>query len=476
MTGRLKEIKELNDLYYSGRAELVAIYGRRRVGKTCLVDETFKGKITFRHAGLSPVELQSEGMLENQLEKFYYSLIFAGMKETKKPKTWLEAFYLLECYLRDVDDGGRQLIFLDELPWLDTPRSFFITAFEGFWNNYCCCRKNVMVVVCGSANSWILDNLINNHGGLYGRVTYEIKLSPFTLLECEEFFAEQKIKMSRYDIVQSYMMFGGIPYYLGYYRRDLSLAQNVDNILFTGEAKLKEEYDRLFASVFSNPDAVKKIIEFVNERSAGYTREEISVHTGIKDGGTLTKYLNALLSSDFIIKYVPFGMKKTDVHYKITDPFCIFYLKFVKNRTNLEKDFWQNNTSRQSVISWRGFAFENVCFNHIAQIKDALGIRGVSSTQSAWSKRDDDADGAQIDLVIDREDNVVNMCEMKFYNRPFSVSGTYQQQLMRREALLSSKISRRKRIHNTLVTTYALEYGEYSGVFTNVVTMDDLFK
>lgn len=272
------------------------------------------------------------------------------------------------------------------------------------------------------------------------------------------------------------MMFGGIPYYLGYYRRDLSLAQNIDNILFTGEAKLKEEYDRLFASVFSNPDAVKKIIEFVNERSAGYTREEISVHTGIKDGGTLTKYLNALLSSDFIIKYVPFGMKKTDVHYKITDPFCIFYLKFVKNRTSLEKDFWQNNTSRQSVISWRGFAFENVCFNHIAQIKDALGIRGVSSTQSAWSKRDDDADGAQIDLVIDREDNVVNMCEMKFYNRPFSVSGTYQQQLMRREALLSSKISRRKRIHNTLVTTYALEYGEYSGVFTNVVTMDDLFK
>ena len=477
MVGRAKEARELNDLYNSGKAELVVVYGRRRVGKTYLIDEVFNNRITFRHAGLSPIEAkENSSFYGDQLEKFYYSLVFSGMNKSNKPKNWLEAFFMLESYLRKIDDGKRQLIFLDELPWLDTPRSNFITAFEGFWNNYCCHRKNVMVVVCGSSTSWILDKLINNHGGLYGRVTYEIKLAPFSLKECEDFFVDQGVKLSRYDVVQSYMMFGGIPFYMGYFRKDLSLAQNVDEIFFSGEAKLRDEYDRLFSSVFSNPETMKKIIGFLNTRNAGYSRAEISDYTGIKDGGTLTEYLKALLASDFIIKYVPFGLKKKDVHYKLVDSFCLFYLKFVEGKSSLDKDFWQNNTSKQSVISWRGYAFENVCFNHIMQIKEALGIRGVSSSQSAWSKREDDTEGMQIDLLIDREDNTINMCELKFYNRKFSVNAVYQQILMNREALLSQKISKRKRIHNTLITTYGLEYGEYSGVFTNIVTMEDLFR
>lgn len=475
MVGRKKEITELSNIYNSNKAELVAIYGRRRVGKTYLIDETFSDRITFRHAGLSPVDKQRKGILKAQLEQFYYSLQIYGMEKTKKPETWMEAFFLLEKFLMSIDDGSRQLVFLDELPWLDTPRSGFITAFEGFWNNWACHRKNLMVIVCGSANSWILDKLINNHGGLYNRVTYEIKLSPFTLAECEEFLQNNGVKLSRYNITESYMILGGIPYYLGYFQRGRSLAQNIDNMFFSKNAKLKDEYSRLFRSGFSKPDIMMEIVNYLYTRNAGMTRQEISNELGIKDGGVLSDYLNALIASDFVIKYVPFGLKKNQVYYKLVDPFCMFYLKFVRNKTTLEKAFWQKNISKQSVVSWRGFAFESVCFNHIEQIKMTLGVGGVVSTESAWSKKKDDTEGMQIDLLITRDDNVVNMCEIKFYSDEFVVDGSYYRTLQKREVTLSALISPKMVIHNTLITTYGLCDNEYSGIFTRVVTMDDLF-
>ncbi|MCR5219787.1 MAG: ATP-binding protein [bacterium] len=289
MVGRQRETKTLNRLYDSGRAELVAIYGRRRVGKTYLVDETFSDRITFRHAGLSPAGEGAKGMLRAQLDHFYNSLDLHGMEPGEKPKSWLDAFLLLEKFLQKIDDGSRQLVFLDELPWLDTPRSGFLRAFEGFWNTWGCHRKNLMVIVCGSANSWVLDKLINNHGGLYNRVTYEIKLAAFSLRECEEFYQYNQVAFSRYDIAQSYMILGGIPYYMGYMNKELSLAQNVDNLFFAGNAVLKNEYERLFDSVFTNPEAIKAIVRLLFTRNAGYTRKEIADKLGVTDGGNLSK-------------------------------------------------------------------------------------------------------------------------------------------------------------------------------------------
>ena len=473
--GRKKEIEELNNLYNSNKSEFVAIYGRRRIGKTYLVDETFKGRITFRHAGLSPVDDNKKGMLKAQLEHFYYSLLLQGMKKSKKPETWLEAFYMLEKLLEEKDDGRRQLIFLDELPWLDTPRSGFITAFEGFWNTWGCHRDNLMVVVCGSANSWILDKLINNHGGLYNRVTYEIKLAPFTLNECEKFYIAKNVKLSRYDIAQSYMIFGGIPYYMGYFQSGMSLAQNIDNIIFSKHGKLKDEYHRLFASIFTNPEIMKKIVGLLYSRNSGYTRNEIIEMLGQNDSGTLCRSLNALISSDFVIKYTPFGKGKRE-HYKLVDPFCMFYLHFVDKQKKLEENFWQQNVTSPQITSWRGFAYENICFNHIMQIKNALGIRGVITNHSAWSKRSDDETGTQIDLLILRNDNVVNMCEIKYYGDNFVVNKDYYHVLLHRQELLAKEISPKFSIHNTLITTFGLTYNEYSGIFTNVITLDDLFS
>ncbi len=475
MVGRKKEIEELNKLYNSKKAELIAIYGRRRIGKTYLVDETFKGHITFRHAGLSPADENKKGMLKAQLEHFFYSLKLHGMRNSKKPGSWLEAFFMLEKYLEEIDDGSRQLVFLDELPWLDTPRSGFMTAFEGFWNTWGCHRDNLMVVVCGSANSWILDKLVNNHGGLYNRVTYEIKLLPFTLKECEEFFESKNVKLSRYDIAQSYMILGGVPYYMGYFQSGQSLAQNIDNIFFAKQAKLRDEYDRLFASIFSNPEVMKGIVKLLYTRNAGYTRSEILERTAIQDGGSFSQSINALIASDFVMKYVPFGKGKKE-HYKLVDPFCLFYLHFVEKKKELDENFWMNNMSSQQVISWRGFAYENICFNHISQIKRALGISGVITKQSAWSKKGDDEEGTQIDLLIFRNDNVVNMCEIKYYSDTFVVNKEYYKVILHRQELLTKEISPKVSIHNTLITTFGLNYNEYSGIFANTVTLDDLFE
>ncbi len=480
MIGRKKEIEILNKLYSSNKSQFVAIYGRRRVGKTYLINEVFEGRITFRHAGLSPIETDTditENSLKRQLKHFYNSLLLHGMEKSKCPDNWMDAFLMLEQYLQSIDDGSRQLIFIDELPWLDTQKSGFITAFEGFWNTWACSRKNLMLVVCGSATSWMSDKLINNHGGLYNRLTCEIKLMPFSLKECEQYFESENIKLSRYDIVQSYMISGGIPYYLGYYQCGLSLAQNVDEIFFKDKAPLRNEFERLFNSIFKNPDMMISIIKVIGSKHYGCTRSEISEKTGINGGGTLTSALSSLIASDFIIKYVPFGCNKRIDYYKLVDPFCNFYLRFMDGgEVALNQDFWLTNISSQKVITWRGIAFENVCFNHIEQIKKALGISGVSTNQSAWSKKGIDETGTQIDMIIERKDNIVNMCEMKFYGGEFTVDKNYDQILRTRMLLLGKEISPKMAIHSVLITTFGLKYNEYSGDFVKVITMDDLFE
>ena len=476
MIGRKTESQLLLEYYNSERAELVALYGRRRVGKTYLVNELFRDKMTFKHTGVSPADHEKKGLMKKQLESFYFSMIRWGMPEKRKPKSWIEAFFMLETWLDEIDDGSRMLLFFDELPWMDTQRSGFISAFENFWNGWACDHHNLMVIVCGSASSWVLDKLINNRGGLYNRVTHEMKLAPFTLRECEEFFEERGINLSRYDIVQSYMAVGGIPFYLGYFQKNLSLAQNIDALFFAERAPLRDEYNKLFNSIFDKPEMMKGMVRKLCRRNRGYSRGELLEAMSMEDGETFSTCLNALVSSEFVVKYIPFGNKGNDFHYKLTDPFCLFFLHFVENKYGDDHQFWLQNLESQAVVSWRGLAFETVCFNHIQQIKQALGISAVSSTQSAWVKKPDDTEGMQIDLLISRKDHIINQCEIKYLGDLFSVTEDYYRTLQRRIEALSEKIPRTTAVHTTLITTYGVKQNKYSGIFTDVLTIEDLFQ
>lgn len=480
VVGRSEEVKQLNRLYESNQSELVAVYGRRRVGKTFLINEVFKDKYSFKHTGLSPIEIKEydyknkKTSTKIQLEHFYHSLKLYGMKENKIPKDWLEAFFMLEMLLQNKYDGSKQVVFIDELPWLDTQKSLFITGFEAFWNGWANGR-NIMVIICGSAISWMTNELINNHGGLYGRVTYEIKLAPFKLKECEEFLKMKNVNLSRYDIAQAYMALGGIPYYLNYFQPGYSLPKNIDFLFFSNTAKLKDEFYRLFISAFDNPELTIKVVRTLNDKSIGLTRKEITEKSNIGNGGNLSKALNSLICSDFIIKYVPLGKSKKEPYYKLIDSFCLFYLRFIDNRNSLNSDVFQDSFESQPLVVWRGLAFENVAFNHIAQIKEALGIRSVATIESSFYESNDN-ESAQIDMVIERKDNIVNMCEMKFYSDLYIGNKNHHLDLIRKNRVLSGFIKKKETIHNTLVTTYGIKDNEYRFDYVNVITLDDLFN
>ena len=477
IVGRQAEIAELEKLYHSDRPEFVAVYGRRRVGKTFLIKQALKGRITFQHTGVSPIDQDSDrGQMRMQLESFYYALLNQGLEGYKPPKTWMEAFFLLEQLLQNLDNGERQVVFIDELPWMDTPRSGFLPAFESFWNGWCSGRDNIMLIVCGSATSWILSNLSRNKGGLYGRLTSEIKLSPFTLRECAMYFRHAGIEMSQYDILQSYMMFGGIPYYISYFQKGLSFEQNVDNILFGSKPRLRDEFNRLFAAIFSHPDDSKKIVRLLATRHAGFTREEISKATGLPLGGGLSTTLAALAESDFITGYTPYGMPKSTVCYKLMDNFCLFCLKYVEPNSK-DAGFLTDNMASDILKAWHGVAFEEVCWQHIQPIKRALGIDGVRASLSAWAMRGDDSqDGAQIDMLIVRDDKVVNLCEMKFASTPYSISKDEEMRLRHRIEALKATLSPKQTVHLTMITTYGVAYGKHSGIVQKEVRMEDLFE
>ena len=442
--GRKQEQEELMRLYHLHQAQLVAVYGRRRVGKTFLVREVFKNRFAFYHTGLSPVELKGKSLLSAQLLAFHSSLVFYGLEATTPPSNWQEAFDRLRTLLLQKDTDERQVVFIDEMPWMDTQRAGFITAFEHFWNGWGAGQDQLLLIVCGSATSWIKDNLINSYGGLYDRVNAELQLSPFTLSETERLLTQQGVTMSRYDILQLYMTLGGIPMYISYVRPGLSLAQTIDELFFSKKAKLKMEFTRLFNSIFSSPERYKTVVTLLARHRQGCSREEISQQTGIESGKGLTTLLRTLEASDFIECYRPFGNSKRQLLYRLTDPFCLFYLEQVEGKGR-SHTFWQDHENLPQLNTWRGRAFENACLVHLEGVKRALGITGVACEASGWNLRGtDEHPGMQIDLIISREDRVVNVCEMKFVNAPFSVSNDYEQTLRTRLNWISGQMGKRQ--------------------------------
>ena len=475
--GRRSEQEALEKLYKSKMPEFVVLYGRRRVGKTFLIREMFEGKFAFAHSALSPFEMQennSELLYKQQLRVFGESLREYGSTHDDSPKDWIQAFEWLWELLSRQSKRKRLVVFLDELPWMDTPRSGFVTAFEHFWNNHGCNMHNLMLIVCGSAASWISNTLLNNTGGLYGRTTHELHLSPFTLKESQSFFKSRGIVMDQYDMLQCYMIMGGIPYYMSYIEKGLSLAQNIDKLFFSSGGKLQREYDRLFKSLFVDSERYKSIVGLLSKRREGYSRNEIIETLGVPNGGGLTETMKSLEASDFVTSYIPYGGSKRDIHYKLIDLFSLFYLNFVESHPSNNSTFWQDNLHAPALNTWRGISFEEVCYVHIAQIKQALGISGVHSEVLPWRSKQQD-DHTQIDMLIDRADRVVNVCEIKFYTDDFTIDKSYDATLRRKMQSFVEQTKLRKNPHLTLITTYGLRENQYSNRVQKVITMDELF-
>ena len=395
-------------------------------------------------------------------------------------KDWFSAFEQLRQYLSSLNKK-RLILFFDELPWMETPKSSFMQAFSYFWNTWASTRKGLKLFVCGSSTTWMLDKLIGDKGGLYGRVTHTVYLAPFTLGETEAYLQANGIRWNRYQILEIYMVMGGIPFYLEMLKPKLTFDQNVDNLFFAANAPLRMEYGFLFRSLFNDAQLYCQVVETIAKRSQGMTRQQIKEELGLGDGGVLTVVLENLVRCDFLRRYAAFGKSERNALYQLTDLFSLFHLRFVADNNGQDAQFWSNMRENPSRVAWRGYAFEQVCLHHIPQIKEAIGIKAVLSNVCSWScptftdKDGNPWQGTQIDLLIDRRDQVINICEMKYANDVYIIDKDYEERLRRRLSTFQHLTRTRKALHLTFITTYGLSRNTHSGNVQTEVTMGDLF-
>jgi AAA+ ATPase superfamily predicted ATPase len=473
LVGREKELSVFKHCLESDKSEFVAVYGRRRVGKTFLVKEFFESRFTFYSTGILNENRAAQlRAWNNEISRF-------GGTGFPAANNWVSAFdnlnSLIEKLCSEQKETAKKVVFLDEIPWMATMHSDFLAGLDYFWNRWASSRKDVLLIICGSAASWMTDKIINDKGGLHNRVTRQILVEPFTLKECEKFFESRCIPMTRYQMAEAYMIFGGIPYYLSLMEPRYSLYQNVDEMYFAQSAELRNEFENLYRSLFRNANHYIHIIETLAKKGIGLTRAEIAAGSKITDGGTLTKILRDLSVSGFIREYKAYGQKKRDSLYQLIDFFSLFDIRFREKREVHSNDYWLRFSPTPAHQIWSGFSYEKLCLMHLPQIRKKLGISGVLTSVSSWRGKHEGA-GAQIDLIIDRNDKIVNLCEIKFSSGQFQIDKKYYESMRNKRAIFANSTNTRKSVQTTMITTFGLKQNSYSAEIVSEVVLDDLFE
>jgi AAA+ ATPase superfamily predicted ATPase len=473
LVGRQQELIVLEKAYQSNEAELVAVFGRRRVGKTFLVRAAYKGKISFEITGIQ------NGSTNEQLQHFTDRLNYhvRPMLPFNPPRNWQEAFQMLIVYLEKQFEGKKSVIFLDEFPWLAGRKSEFLRAFGLFWNSWAS-QNNIVVVICGSAASWMITNVVRDKGGLHNRITRRIHLQPFNLYETEQFLLSRAIKLDRYQLLQIYMAMGGVPHYLKEIEEGKTAMQNIDQICFSAQGLLKEEFGLLYPALFDNAENHIRIVRALAGTWQGLSRNEILKITGLADGGNSSNTLDELVNSGFISVFYAFGKKKKELRYRLTDEFSLFYLQFIEDKRGEGAGTWERFSQTQAWKSWSGYAFESICLKHVPSIKKALGISGIYTEASAfYLKNSAYGRGIQIDLLLDRNDHAINLFEIKFYQSPFLMTKEQAAELRMKSAIFKSATSSTKQVFLTMLTTFPLVPNEHSlGTVDMALDMNCLFE
>ena len=462
--GRIDEIKEFDEIVASKQSEFLVVYGRRRVGKTYLIRQYFGNKFSFYTTGLANENTNL------QLANFNAALKQSPFyEEQTDANNWMDAFRNLIKILEASPDE-KKVIFIDELPWMDTKGSTLIAAIDFFWNSWASARKDIKLIVCGSSASWMITNLLKNTKGLYNRVTNRIRLQPFTLKETKEYLTTMGGNYDNYQIVELYMALGGIPFYLNLVKPQESASQNINRLFFSTKAKLRDEFQLLFASLFKNYQKHVTVINALAQKKKGMFKSEIVQASKLKDGGTLTAILNELEASDFIRKYNMPGQKVRNIIYQLTDNFTLFHHNFIEKAEGTDPDFWINTINTPLYNAWAGNAFEMICLLHSQEIKKALGIAAVQTNTYAWSNSK-----SQIDLILDRKDNVINLIEIKFSHNKFTITKDYEIKLRNKISEFQESYKTKKAIWLVMLTTYGLASVTHTGSVHDSLEMEVLF-
>jgi len=473
ITGRIAEQKILAARLRTPEPELIAIYGRRRVGKTHLVRTFCKDAIVFEFTGIHGV------MMKTQLENFSQVLQLATKSTLALaiPANWLQAFMMLDTYLNTLPTDKPAVIFFDEFPWIETHKSGFLQAFDHWWNASASRKSYLKVIICGSAASWMIDKIINNRGGLHNRVTQTIRLLPFTLGETQAYLQTKGVSLDQYSQLQLYMAMGGVPHYLRNINPGESAAQIIDRLCFAKDGALKNEFNNLYKSLFANSENHERVIRALAAKGKGFTRNEIIAECSFTSGGTTSRILQELEESGFITPYIPFQKKANESIYKLSDEYSLFYLKFIERAKDSQVGAWLRQYGTSAYSIWSGFAFESVCQKHVLQVRRKLGIEGVLTTTSTWRHAPGKGtQGAQIDLLLDRQDRCINICEMKFSGDEFVIDKKYAAQLDMKVNVFRTETGTRKTLFPTMITTYGTRKNEhYLGRILAEIVIEDLF-
>lgn len=470
LIGRKRERDELLGAASSKQSALVVVYGRRRVGKTFLVRQTFGNLFAFQCTGLAREKRR------RQLENFRDALREAGKRDCPPLDDWFAAFAALRDLLKRMP-AGKKVVFLDEMPWMDTPKSHFVSALEGFWNGWASARRDIVLVVCGSATSWLVRKLFKDRGGLHDRVTHSIRLLPFSLGECEAYARMAGLAWTRRQIVEFYMAMGGVPWYWSLAKPGWSVAQAVEELCFAERAPLRGEFDRLFESLFADETDCRRIVDALAGRRGGMLRSELLEKLGLDSGGGFSDRLDDLEQCGFVRRVPGFGNRAKDSLYQLFDPFSLFHLRFLRDAGPALRGAWLGGVGTPRRVSWEGLAFETVCLQHVEQIRAAIGIAGVQTRAYSWTHREPDGrGGAQIDLLLDRRDGIVNLCEMKFSDGPYAIGKAEEEAVLRRRNLFLRETGTRKGVHVTFVTPDGLVRNAHASVAQSEATLEDLFQ
>ncbi|MBQ3657389.1 MAG: ATP-binding protein [Bacteroidales bacterium] len=470
LIGRDKEKAVLQDALNKEESQFIAVYGRRRVGKTYLIRESYGYQFYFQFTGAARTNLKK------QLARFALALEEQGLKDTPTQiNSWMEAFSLLKRLIKQ-KDGGKKVIFLDELPWLDTPRSGFLSELEVFWNGWASARKDIVLIVCGSATSWMVNKIIKNKGGLHNRLTQRIALKPFTLKLCKDLTISNGVEFSQRQLLEAYMIFGGVPYYWSLLKKGSSLAQEIDRLIFSEDGDLYDEFSMLYASLFKKPEPYIKVISLLADKNYGMTRQELISAGGFDENGAFSDLLADLEWCGFVRSYQTVGKRTKDTVYQLVDNYTVFYYSFLKGGRR-SKNFWQSMQGKPEYNTWCGLAFERVCLWHTEQIKTKLGINGIVTTENAWrNTANSNVPGAQIDLLIERGDGITNICEIKFSLKEYSITKEYMEKLLQKKFVYQTVTKTRKAVHLVMITTFGITKNAQYGEIQNEVTAEDLFK
>ena len=477
--GREKEQQQLREYLGSDQSEFIAVYGRRRVGKTYLIQQVVGSDYAYYVAGMNNVPLRI------QLANFMQG-IRKNTSDVPPVKTWLDAFIALENYLEALPEG-RKIVFIDEMPWMDTPRSNFVSGLEHFWNSWASWRDDIKLIVCGSATSWIINNLIKNRGGLHNRVTHKIPLKPFTLKECQAYFVARGFRLSTKQIAECYMVMGGVPFYLSKMDKGEGVAQNIDRLLFADDGELHDEFQSLYNSLYKNASNHVKIVTALATKGRGLTRQELIAGSGFADNGKFSLMLEELESCGFIRSYEPFmtdsartkrrgagERQSSETLFQLVDPFTLFHFQVMRKAGAHDASYWSKNQNSHVYSTWSGLSFEMLCLNHAEQIKAALGISGITANVYSWSGKGERR-SAQIDMLIDRADRTVNICEMKFHSQPYAMTAKDEEDIERKVSSFVEATHTDKNIIVTMITAKGLERNEYSECVQKELVLDQLF-